>query len=48
MSPLAKFLLSLRKLQKTTTFGVRVLKNHHFSEKIQKTTNPPTNYFKKH
>jgi hypothetical protein len=36
-----------RKLQKTTTFEVRVSKNHHFSEKFQKTTSPPTNYCKK-
>jgi hypothetical protein len=28
-----------RKLQKkTTTFGVRILKNHHFSDSLQKTT----------
>jgi hypothetical protein len=26
--------------KQTTTFGVRVSKNHHFSGKFQKTTNP--------
>jgi hypothetical protein len=37
-----------RKLQKTTTFGVRVSKNHHFSGKFQKTTSSFSNCRKKH
>jgi hypothetical protein len=36
-----------RKLQKTTTFEARVLKNHYFSGKFQKTTSSSSNYHKK-
>jgi hypothetical protein len=37
-----------RKLQKTTIFGVRASKNHHFSDFLQKTTGPPFKRCKKH